>query len=56
MYGAQANSFTIKGRINLYSGTGVSFSILHVIAVICFAVLKLYFVFTGNNPDIAVFD
>jgi hypothetical protein len=40
----------------LYSNTGVACSILHIIAVFAFAILKLSIVATKYNPNIAVYD
>ena len=56
MYGAQANSFTIKGRTNIHSYTGVSCSIVHLFALLMFTCLKLTHLITKYKPDISIFD
>jgi hypothetical protein len=56
LYGGKPNQFTIKGRTNIYSFCGVGCSIVHIILVISFAILKLGFVVTKFNPGVSVFD
>ena len=56
LYGGKANTFTIKGRTNLNSIFGVSFSLVHLLALIAFGSLKLTIVITKYNPDVSVFD
>jgi uncharacterized membrane protein len=56
LYGGQPNQFTIKGRTNIYSFCGVGCSIIHIILVILFAILKLTFVVTKFNPAVSVFE
>jgi hypothetical protein len=56
IYGGTPNQFTIKGRSNLHSYSGVGCSILHFIAIFIFACLKLSFVITKFNPQVSVFD
>ena len=56
LYGARANEYTIKGRTNVYSITGVICSILHITAIVIFSAIKFNFLITKHNPNIAVFD
>ena len=56
MYGASTNAFTIKGHSVLHSYTGISCSLIHLLILFSFGILKLVFVLIRHNPNVSVFD
>lgn len=56
VFGAKANQFSFRRRDVLHTCMGSTAAILQIIALLAFAVIRLYLVFWKPNPDISVFE